>query len=153
MSLCGESVEEFADGEFDALFGAFALHHLELDVALPALARALRRGGRFSFLETSAANPLLMFGRRHLAGRVGIPKFGSADEAPLGRESLNKIRDQLGAMTITYPDFAFFQILGLYLGWKFARQLQRFGQRVDETLDRWLPVRGWTYWFVLCGRR
>jgi SAM-dependent methyltransferase len=151
---CGPVEELDARGEYDALFGSFALHHLDLAAALPALARALKARGRYAFLETSASNRVLMFGRAHLAGRLGIPRYGSRDEHPLRTESLGSIAAHLGPMRLHYPDFACFQIAGRYLGAPLGMPsaLGGLGASLDRALDRSLPVRRWTYWVVVCSR-
>jgi ubiquinone/menaquinone biosynthesis C-methylase UbiE len=47
----------FADGSFDALLGKQILHHLDLSVAIPEIARVLRPGGRAVFLEPLTPAP------------------------------------------------------------------------------------------------
>jgi SAM-dependent methyltransferase len=54
----------YADASFDAVVGSSILHHLDLDRALPALARVLKPGGRFVFAEPNAFNPLIALERR-----------------------------------------------------------------------------------------
>lgn len=64
-------VEElpFADNTFDLIFGGAALHHLQLDLAGPELARVLKPGGRAAFQEPLAHNRLLEWARDYLPYR------------------------------------------------------------------------------------
>src|SRR5205823_232831 len=46
-------------GRFDGVIGFFTLHHLhDLEGSLASMARLLRPGGRFAFVEPNAFNPL-----------------------------------------------------------------------------------------------
>ena len=82
-------VEEMrlAPGSFDAVVGRFILHHLDLDAGAAEIAKLLAPGGRASFAENSAKNPLLMFARGHLVGRLGVVRLGTPDERPLSRRT------------------------------------------------------------------
>lgn len=108
---------------FDAIFGMYALHHLELPSALPNLARYLRPGSRAVFLETSALNPLLRWSRKHLAGRYGIARYGSIDEHPLTAQDLRHIGEVVGEVHIQTKEVYFFFRL-------FDRQVLRYRSRV-----------------------
>lgn len=99
------------EGRFDVLFGAYALHHLDLDRCLPLLAGYLRPGGRSVFLETSARNPVLRWSRRWLTGRFGVPRYGTIDERPLTRDDLQTISCNLGGCRVISADYAFLRIL------------------------------------------
>jgi len=56
----------FADAEFDCLFGVAVLHHLDMDLAGPEIARVLKPGGRAVFLEPLSENPVLDFVRDYV---------------------------------------------------------------------------------------
>lgn len=53
-----EMPDAVPDQAFDALLGVSVLHHLNLETALPALARKLRPGGCFAFSEPNLSNPI-----------------------------------------------------------------------------------------------
>jgi hypothetical protein len=124
-----------------------------LSVALPVLRNAMKDSARFSFLETSAENPLLMLSRRLVAGRFGVPKYGSRDERPLSRGDLTLIQRILGPTRVIRPDFVFFELAAHYLGRRSRRSdlWQRTARRVDEFFGRFKPIRRFTYWIVVVG--
>ena len=105
-------------GAYDVVLGRFILHHLELDRAAAEIVRLLAPGARAVFLENSGRNPLLMFARRHLAGRFGIPRLGTKDEMPLQRRDVAALAREFDSVDLTYPVFEFLCL--------FDRQVLRF---------------------------
>lgn len=105
-------------GQFDVILGRYVLHHLDLEVAASEIARLLRPGGRAVFVENSGANSVLMFARRHLVGRFGIRRLGTADEHPLSRADIERMAAAFSGVDLRFPVFEFFVI--------FDRQLLRF---------------------------
>lgn len=102
----------FETASFDAICGAFVLHHLDLTVAAPELRRVLHERGAAAFIETSGGSVLLMAARRFLTGRFGIERASSEDEAPLGPRSRAELEKVFGATVhIEYPDTLFFRML------------------------------------------
>jgi ubiquinone/menaquinone biosynthesis C-methylase UbiE len=95
---------------FDLIVGKWILHHVELGPALTEMRRLLAPGGRAAFIENSALNPLLMFARRHLAGRFGVPRLGTEDERPFDRADLDTFRREFPTFQMEFPDFAFFRM-------------------------------------------
>src|SRR5947209_8320564 len=73
------------DNSVDLVVGKWILHHVDVRQTAREIARVLRPNGRGIFIENSGGNPILSFARRHLAGRFGIPRFGTEDERPLLR--------------------------------------------------------------------
>jgi SAM-dependent methyltransferase len=67
----------FDDNAFDLVCGSGILHHLELERALPELARVLRPGGRAVFYEPLGHNLVLRAYRRL------TPRLRTPDEHPL----------------------------------------------------------------------
>ncbi|MBX3011399.1 MAG: class I SAM-dependent methyltransferase [Caldilineaceae bacterium] len=67
----------FADEKFDLLFGGAALHHLQLNVAGPELARVLKQGGRGAFQDPLGHNLLLEFARDRLPYKHKHPVKGT----------------------------------------------------------------------------
>jgi ubiquinone/menaquinone biosynthesis C-methylase UbiE len=122
----------FANGAFDLVVGRFILHHVDLTRAPAEIARVLAPGGIAVFAENSSRNPLLMFARERLAGRFGIPRYGTSDERPLGDEDLRRLRAAFRTVRLSYPVFDFFVI--------FDRQVLRFRRplvsRALRALDR-----------------
>lgn len=69
---CAAEMLPFQDGAFDAVLGKQILHHLDLQIAIPEIARVLRPGGRAVFLEPLIHNPLLE-GYRRLTPHLRSP--------------------------------------------------------------------------------
>lgn len=65
---CAAEELPFEDSTFDVVIGKQILHHLDLKVAIPEVARVLRPGGRAVFLEPLGHNPALEMYRRLTPG-------------------------------------------------------------------------------------
>ncbi len=99
---------------FDCVFGSMLLHHLEPFAAFAgAMRRGVKDGGRAFFNENNAS-PRLSWFRRHVVGRLGVPKHGDADESPLTPGEVDQLRPFF-AVTVEYPEMVFFQLAGVYL--------------------------------------
>src|SRR5919112_1864619 len=103
---------------YDVVVGRFILHHLQIGRAAPQIARVLRPGGRAVFAENSARNPILMAARRHVAGRLGVPRLGTEDEHPLSEHDVAALAPHFADVRLSFPVFEFFRI--------FDRQVLRF---------------------------
>ncbi len=68
---------DFADQTFDLVCGSAVLHHLDLSLAYPEIARVLRPGGSAIFVEPLGHNPLIN------AYRNRTPALRTVDEHPL----------------------------------------------------------------------
>jgi SAM-dependent methyltransferase len=77
---------DFPAGSFDFVCGRAILHHLDLRLALPALARVLSPAGKSLFLEPLGHNPVINWYRRR------TPELRTADEHPLLRSDLELAR-------------------------------------------------------------
>jgi ubiquinone/menaquinone biosynthesis C-methylase UbiE len=123
---------ELDSDAYDVVVGRFILHHLEVGLAAPEVARVLRPGGRAVFAENSARNPILMVARRHVAGRFGVPRLGTEDEHPLAQADISALAGHFVDVRLTYPVFEFFGI--------FDRQVLRFrshrATRILRAMDR-----------------
>lgn len=108
-------------GSFDVIVGRFILHHLQPEVAAPEIARLLAPSGIAVFAENSGRNPVLNAARDHLAGRFGIPRFGTPDERPLSAEDVASFRPYFRVVELSYPVFEFMAL--------FDRQVLRFRSR------------------------
>jgi ubiquinone/menaquinone biosynthesis C-methylase UbiE len=74
----------FPNGYFDAVFGSMVMHHTQSPREFgEEVARVLKPSGRAVFHENSARNPFLMFARRWIVGRFGVPRNSSPGEHPL----------------------------------------------------------------------
>jgi len=143
----------FDDGQFDAVGGAFVLHHLDLSVSGPELRRVLKPGGRGAFIETSANSTLLMTARRLLPGRFGIEKSSSDDEAPLGqsaRDLLDRVFD--GTVRLESPNTLFFRMLS-YVPPMHLRPMQYMLSKVDRLIHKVPAFRTQSYYVVVAFRR
>lgn len=85
LLCCAAEMLPFPDGTFDAVLGKQILHHLDLIIAVPEIARVLRPGGRAVFLEPLIHNPILE-GYRRLT-----PHLRSPTERALSMDDLRRI--------------------------------------------------------------
>lgn len=116
----------FADGSFDVAVGRFILHHVDLEPAAVELCRVLRPGGGAVFAENWGRNPILNLARRHVAGRVGVPRFGTPDERPLEPADLEPFARVFTEVRCEFPVFEFLRL--------FDRQILRFRSRSASRL-------------------
>jgi SAM-dependent methyltransferase len=136
----------FASGSFDAVWGHAILHHLDLGVAAPELARVLRPGGIGVFCEPWGGNPFLSWARR----RLPYPGKGhTPDEQPLRRRDLCPLREVFPVVEVRG-----YQLLGM------ARRVLRPGRLVDglTRCDDWLlgrlpGLQGWCRYVVIHVRK
>lgn len=138
-----------ADASVDLVFGAQVLHHLDCAQAGAEIGRVLRPGGRAVFIENSARNPLLMWARRHLVGRIGIRRYGSAAEAPLDDAEIRIFCRQFGgSVRVHFPQLCLTVLLARHwLNFPWAVQ---FFLQIDQWLERWIPaLRSWSFLQVL----
>jgi SAM-dependent methyltransferase len=139
--------------EFDAIFGQYALHHVDLGVFAPLLAGRLKPGGAGAFIETMAGNPLLMLARRHLIGRWGVPRYGSPDEKPLDGKDLAEIQAAFGELEVQLGEMRFLRILDRQVFRYRYPWLSDLAGSLDDRLARWPPVRRLSYHQVVVVRR
>jgi len=133
---------------YDIVVGRFVLHHVEPFVDFAnALESVLSPSGRGLFLENSSRNRLLMFCRKHLAGRFGIPKYGDDEEYPLTPDEIETLRASFD-VRVHFPELVFLQMVNPYLiGYEngFSR-LVEFTKSVDDTLHDLFPsLRKYSY--------
>jgi SAM-dependent methyltransferase len=141
------------DGSVDVILGRFILHHLDVPRAAKECARVLAPGGQALFVENSGRNPLLMFARDRLAGRFGIPRYGTVDERPLSENDVRALREHLAGLRLEYPVFDFFTIFDrqvLRHRWRWSSRLLR---KLDQLAWRWLPpIRAWSFRVLVVSR-
>jgi SAM-dependent methyltransferase len=121
----------FGDEMFDVIVGKWVLHHLEVAPGAAEIRRLLAPGGAALFIENQGTNPLLRFARDHLAGRFGIPRYGSEDEHPLVGRDYDALGAEFSAVELSYPDFFFFTLFDRQI----ARQQHAVVSQVCRALD------------------
>ena len=127
----------FPDASFDVVIGRLILHHLDMDRAPAEIRRVLAPGGSALFVENSGRNPILMFARRHIAGRFGVPRLGTEDEHPLSAGDVENIRRALPQTELLYPVFNFFTV--------FDRQVLRYRYRAATRVCHALDTAVWRF--------
>lgn len=136
-------VEElpYKDQSFDLVIGIYILHHLaDLERAAKEIFRVLKPGRKAIFYETSAQNPILIFSRRHLVGRWGIPKLGSKDEHPLTSEDIQTISSVFnGKCELSYPRFRFFGKISFQMFGNRFKIVKYILQWMDKAVYHCLP--------------
>jgi glycosyltransferase involved in cell wall biosynthesis/ubiquinone/menaquinone biosynthesis C-methylase UbiE len=138
------------DEAFDLVVGKWILHHVDVEQAAGEVARVLRPGGVGLFIENSGRNPLLRLAREHLAGRFGIPRFGTEDEHPLVERDYDVLRGRFARVELVYPDFFFFTLLDRQILKQRWRGPSRAINAVDRALGRRLPsVRRYSFHVIV----
>jgi 2-polyprenyl-3-methyl-5-hydroxy-6-metoxy-1,4-benzoquinol methylase len=152
--ICGDLREMGAElPVFDAIFGQYALHHVDLPVYAPLLAKRLKPGGNGSFLETMSSNRLLMFARRHLAGRYGVRQLGSPDERPMGPEDFDVVRAAFGELQLGLGQMRFVRILDRNVFAFRYQTITDLAGMIDDHLARHPRLHGLTWHRVVIVKR
>jgi SAM-dependent methyltransferase len=136
-----------ATGSLDLVFGQSILHHLPTQGAAAEVARVLKPGGRFLFIEPMGHNPLLRLFRRI------TPGLRTPDEHPLLRADIAVFDryfeshhvgwfDVLGLVAVPFS--------GCHTGQRFRSALNRVDARLGE---RWPLVGSFGWWIVWEGSR
>ena len=119
---------------FDLVVGRFILHHIEpFERFAPMLSELLAEDGRGVFLENNARNPVLMFVRRFLIGRFGLPKYGDENEKPFDIGEIGCLHKRFSRVELTYPEMMCFQLAASYVF-----RSNRFAFSVLKGLDSWI---------------
>jgi ubiquinone/menaquinone biosynthesis C-methylase UbiE len=130
---------------FDLIVGRWILHHVDLVAAGPELARILVPGGRMVFLENSGANPVLNFARNQIAGRFGVPRFGTEDERPLTAEDWAVLERSFGRVRAEFPIVEFFELFNRQVLRYRWRSLAAVCRQLDASLGRMRALRKYSY--------
>ena len=85
----------FPDGSFDFVFGNGVLHHLQLGLAYPEIARILKPGGKAFFMEPLEGNPFMRLLRK------ATPAAHTEDETPLLFADVNRAKAYFSHVTHT----------------------------------------------------
>jgi ubiquinone/menaquinone biosynthesis C-methylase UbiE len=138
------------DSSFDLVVGKWLLHHVDVERAAAEVGRLLAPGGHGLFVENQAANPVLRFARKHLAGRAGIPRYGTPDEHPLTRDDYERMARQAGQLRLHYPDFCFFSLLSRQVLRHRSKTLRSALAGADRVIYRRVPpARRFSYHVVV----
>lgn len=133
----------FADSTFDKIVGKQILHHLDLKIALPEIARVLCPGGRAVFLEPLIHNPVLE-GYRRLT-----PRLRSPTERALRMRDIAWMGDHFRVWS--HHDFILLAILpvlvaALTTDRPWLERVRQWLQRVDRALLDAVPFVGRYCW-------
>ncbi len=127
---------------FDFVFGSFILHHIEpFDEFAVTLRKALAREGKAFFHENNSASSLLMWFRKHVVGRLWVPKVGDEDEYPLSPEEIGMLGDCF-RVRVVYPELFFLQLVPIYL---FRSRMIAPFKRLDQVLYKIPSLRRYSY--------
>jgi ubiquinone/menaquinone biosynthesis C-methylase UbiE len=137
------------DASVDTVIGRFILHHIDVALGAAELRRVLKPGGRAFFAENSGANPILGVARDHLAGRFGIPRYGTEDEHPLKRHDIEAMQQHFREVRLHHPVFDFFKLLDRQV-FKYRRpRVSRACNFLDDRLQDIPAARPWSYRVVV----
>ena len=142
-------ISALAGSTFDRVAGRYALHHVDIDAVAPALASVLRPGGTAAFVETMATNSLLPFLRRHVAGRFGVPRYGTEDEHPITAADIACIERAFGGpVSVRVGEVVFLRLFDRQILHFRSRTASRVLGATDDLLQRAGRER-WSYHQVL----
>lgn len=135
--------------EYDLVVGRFVLHHIEpFDQFVDVLHTVIKKGGRGVFMENNAQNPFLMFARKNVAGKMGIPRYGDDEEYPLEKREVEMIEKKFDEVVQHFPELVFFKKISTYI-FRHKRIFSPF-----TTMNKWIdsmlynmvpPVRKYGY--------
>ena len=93
-------------GPQDLVYGSLILHHLEpFDRFARTLRAAIRPGGKGYFYENNAASRTMVWFRRHVVGKLWVPKHGDDDEFPLEPHEVDELRKHF-TVEQSFPELA-----------------------------------------------
>jgi len=131
----------YENESFDFVCGEWVLHHVLIDKCIPEIHRVLKRGGRAIFLETSANNKLLIFFRKFIVGRFGIPKYQDEIEHPLTHADIRKIRAVFADhVKIYYQPYVFMKLLDNYIFRGKIRLISNILNVLDKLIYKICPI-------------
>ena len=141
---------DFPDASFDLVIGYGILHHLDADVALAEIHRALKPGGRVLLQEPLADHPLLKLFRRL------TPNARTEDEAPFSGAEIKRLTERPEWRT----ELAYCGILeapvAMLTSVLMPDRPQNALLRLADRIERWLHRQGlWSNWnqYVLFNMR
>lgn len=138
---------------YELVVGKWILHHADICATADEVHRVLRPGGRAVFAENSGLNPLLLWARRWLAGRFGIPRYGTEDEHPLVAKDYQYYGALFQRVDLHFPDFCFFALLDRQLLHFHHPRATRLLSRADAAVWRVRALRRYSYHVVLTATK
>jgi len=132
----------FPDHSFDLVCGVGILHHLQLDRALPELARVMKPSGRAVFMEPLGCNPLIQLFRRL------TPDIRTENEHPLVRRDLKLLRRHFPRSTFRFYHLTSFGAMP-FLKTRLFFSLVNLFDRLDQGLFRLVPPLGPLGWYAV----
>jgi len=140
----------FGDERFDLIFGSMILHHVDAQAAGRELSRVLKTGGKAVFHENSANNQLLMFLRKTVVGRFGIPKTSTPDEYPLTTQQVATIGRHFADHHVHICRFMFFALASKVLFRERSEVIIQVCEYADRFVYAWLPsFRKYSYYQIV----
>lgn len=138
---------------YDGMVGKYALHHLDVALLAPAMARCVKLGATAAFVETMAMNPVLRLARKYATGKFGIARYGTLDEHPLVTSDIAALHAAFGRLRLETRQYQFLSL--------FDRQVLRYKYRkvssllaaVDQRLGSMPVLDQWGYHQVLIATR
>jgi 2-polyprenyl-3-methyl-5-hydroxy-6-metoxy-1,4-benzoquinol methylase len=140
--ICMDAADIAEVGSCDFIFGSLVLHHVEpFEEFALALRATLRPKGRAFFYENNARSRLLMWFRRHVVGKLWVPRHGDKEEYPLTPEEVNTLAKHF-RLEVRYPELLFMRLISVYL---FRGRGHRQLERLDDLLYRVPRLRRYSY--------
>lgn len=128
---------------FDLIVGKFILHHIEPFEKFPKiLFKILRKNGKGVFIENNSRNKILIFFRKYIVGKFGIPKYGDDQEYPFGSRKIKYLKNTFDHTKIYYPKFVFFIKMNTYiLRWnKKFKYITKIFSLLDNLIHKHCPI-------------
>ncbi len=146
---------DYPDASFDLAFGSCVIHHVDIARAAAQLGRVLRPDGRAVFIENSSRNPVLMLARKHLVGRMGVPKYGDdAQEHPLRDDEIAGLRRSFpGQVTVHFPALVLFRLLDYYIFRRRSKLLTATMRGLDRAVGAVPLLRRYGYFQIIEFRK
>lgn len=130
-------------GNFDYVYGNGILHHLDLDIFIPALRNVLKDNGKAVFMEPNVGPPWLRI------FRALTPSLRTEDEHPLIKKDYQKFREHFNIETHNFGILCPFVPM-LFLNNKYVINLC---QKADSVLGkRWFSNWSWTSVIILSSK-
>lgn len=148
--VCDIHKSSFEDASFDHVHGIEVLHHLHHYEAGIEIFRILKNGGKCVFLEPSANNPIAMFARKYLNGKLGFARRtpDGLGDAPITQANLNAFGKKFSALHIHYPNFLFFALASKFGPLK-TKGMRSALRGIDRQCHKIKFLRPFSYIFVL----
>ncbi|MFL5815136.1 MAG: class I SAM-dependent methyltransferase [Bdellovibrionia bacterium] len=153
-------LSQVSDGQYDFVYAANLLHHVDIEAFLNQVQPKLKPGGSAVFWDPVHYNPVIQV-YRHMATQVRTP-----DEHPLRRADLELIRSRFARVETR---FYWYTALAIFLKFflidrihpnqsrywkKIIEDAPRIGRwldvlhRIDRVLFSWVPGARWLAWNV-----